>query len=415
MATNKYLKAYLALDGQHVPGAQLAKLRQELLVAALQGKLKGIPPAQVQTMLDNLARGIQAAGTGRITIHIPNAASLGKPAGKVKRKAPKLKVADESGRGKSYPLTTYTGKKRDHTPASGGRAQQWHAARGGIPVVLKKAMKDSTRIPQVFRDNLFNEDYLLKYFGLRNIEFGNWLSQADRYNYMGGAALALYDIKLLLDFSGLQTGLDGKLGLSFGARGFGRALAHFEPNTFVINLTRYSRVAARATHWNQQVRTDAMHSDGGSSSLGHEYGHALDYYIGTFVEKSPANCLSGGNRRFAKPDNAVIASGSMRGMMEALLHKIVNNEDGSRSKYYARLVAAVGEDNGYWFRRNELFARAFEVYLAYKLKKRGLQNTYLTKRKYGKECYLTDNELRAVEPLFDKLMAAMRRAIHAKK
>ena len=49
------------------------------------------------------------------------------------------------------------------------------------------------------------------------------------------------------------------LAIAFGARGKGGALAHFEPGRNVINLTKIK----------------------GAGSLAHEWGHALDYFLGT--------------------------------------------------------------------------------------------------------------------------------------
>lgn len=395
---NPLLAEYLALDGQTVSGSRLSGLLNRIRTAAQKGQMNDVESQTVFQMMDNLTRAILAVKGGHLTIHIPNAAALGRP-----------------GRDtiKKYEQTPFRSKKRDHNAPPGGKAQRWHNAKGGIPVVLKKSVKDAERIPKSFRDHIFDDDYLKKYFGLRGIEYGNWLSEADRYNYLGGAALALYDIKLLLDFGGEKVGLNGKLGLAFGARGSGRAAAHFEPSTFAINLTRYSRQSARMAAMFKEPRSEAMNDDGGSAFLGHEYGHALDYYAGTFVEKNRLRCLSGGGSRstvFTRKTEPTLT-----GLMEHLLDKIVNDPKGGHSKYYQRLVATVGADNDYWFRRNELFARAFEAYLAYKLKKRGMHNTYLTRMKYGRGCYLTHNEIRAIEPVFDKLIAALRKAIVVKK
>jgi hypothetical protein len=57
------------------------------------------------------------------------------------------------------------------------------------------------------------------------------------------------------------------LGVAFGARGRSSASAHFEPSLFIINLTRKK----------------------GAGSLAHEWMHALDFRLGTLLDRSHIN------------------------------------------------------------------------------------------------------------------------------
>ena len=82
--------------------------------------------------------------------------------------------------------------------------------------------------------------------------------------------------------------------------------------------------------------------------------------------------------------------------------------------FYAKLRKAVNEKklNEYWVRHNEMFARAFESYIQLKLRKNGITNTFLTKRKYDGDVYPDPALIKKIEPLFDKLIRRM--AVYAK-
>jgi hypothetical protein len=80
---------------------------------------------------------------------------------------------------------------------------------------------------------------------------------------------------------------------------------------------------------------------------------------------------------------------------------------GLYSPFYIKLRKAT--DNEYYFRRAEIFARIFESYVSMKLTNAGIQNDFLTKRKYSAPVYPTPGELRKIEPYLDKLLEEMRR------
>lgn len=110
------------------------------------------------------------------------------------------------------------------------------------------------------------EDFI-RDFGLRGVEFGNWNNQTERQEVMNHAYDALADLAALLNIPSKALGLDGELGLAFGARGQGLsgARAHYEPGYAAINLTKMS----------------------GAGSLAHEWFHALDHYFGRQDGKTP--------------------------------------------------------------------------------------------------------------------------------
>lgn len=107
------------------------------------------------------------------------------------------------------------------------------------------------------------EDYL-ETFKFRGGEFGNWLNQEDRQASLDMGFEALKDLADALKVTDGDISLDGKLAIAFGARGQGKAAAHYEPLRQVINLTK-------------------MH---GAGSLAHEWWHAFDHFMGCRVNGS---------------------------------------------------------------------------------------------------------------------------------
>jgi len=102
-----------------------------------------------------------------------------------------------------------------------------------------------------------SEDFV-KDFGFRGVEFGNWVASDERQKSVNLAYDALHDLADVMGVPADALSLNGTLGLAFGARGTGRAAAHYEPGKLVINLTKLS----------------------GAGSLAHEWAHAIDHYMG---------------------------------------------------------------------------------------------------------------------------------------
>ena len=94
-------------------------------------------------------------------------------------------------------------------------------------------------------------------FGFRGVQFGNWVKQQERQQSLNEAFDALHDLASILNIPTKAISLGGELGLAFGARGSGKAMAHFERSQVVINLTKTK----------------------GAGSLAHEWFHALDNYF----------------------------------------------------------------------------------------------------------------------------------------
>lgn len=197
--------------------------------------------------------------------------------------------------------------------------------------------------------NVTGDDFM-KCFGIRGGEFGNWTNDHDRQVNLNMAFDAFCDMADALNISRRDIGLigleTGSLAIAFGARGRSGALAHYEPEREVINLTKMK----------------------GAGSLAHEWGHALDDYIGKMSEI----------HRFGKLASMALIDPKIPECFRSVIHALCLNENHGITKYYSD-SSTFGEmfnasGHGYWTSNEELFARAFACYVKDKLSGR---NDYL--------------------------------------
>ncbi|MFD1632041.1 LPD1 domain-containing protein [Pseudopedobacter beijingensis] len=253
---------------------------------------------------------------------------------------------------------------------------------------------------------------VLSKFKLKGIEFGNWVTIEDRWNYLKQLSISLNNLNKVLDF-GNNIGLQNTLTVSFGARGKGQALAHYEPHTDVINLTRYKKGTPDA------LKEVMFTLSGGFGSYAHEYGHFLDYFFGKYIhqDKSSPSLSNGRSVRPVIENN--YKSGSLRYLMFNVMDTImwkpgkpklekngVIYERNSMTLYYKKLRTLFALDE-YWLRNNEIFARAFEQYILYKLKQKRLKDPFLSQVKYDTAVYMSPTELKAIVKPMDTLIKAM--------
>ncbi|RWA45610.1 hypothetical protein AU476_00840 [Cupriavidus sp. UYMSc13B] len=107
-----------------------------------------------------------------------------------------------------------------------------------------------------------SSERLMEEFGLRGVNFGNWMktpaARAEAQMHLNHAYDAFHDLAEILDVPPKVLSLGGMLGLAIGAQGHGgRNAAHFVPGVNEINLTRAT----------------------GAGALAHEWGHAVDHYF----------------------------------------------------------------------------------------------------------------------------------------
>jgi hypothetical protein len=245
----------------------------------------------------------------------------------------------------------------------------------------------------VFKSNIdyLDQLYIVDNYKIKATEYGNWVTQEERYNFLICGHIALFDLNKVLRFKN-NIGLNSQLGLAFGARGHSGAMAHFEPHTFMINLTRLN----------------------GWQSLAHEYGHAMDYYFGGFINQSKHSFSLSNGQSVAKVielDN--FTKYSLRYLMNDLINSINTiqlNGKTVNSESYNNLVKAAGNTE-YWYRRTEIFARFFERYIMYRLSKLGIKNNFLTKEKYNTNVYISKADFNRVLPKIELLIKEMRKYI----
>lgn len=114
------------------------------------------------------------------------------------------------------------------------------------------------RIGPARREGDITEAMLAQAFGLRGIEYGNWVTQNERQVLLNESYDALADMSEALDVPRQAMGFYGRLALALGARGCGgKAAAHYETGRMVINMTKTT----------------------GPGAFGHEWSHALDHYL----------------------------------------------------------------------------------------------------------------------------------------
>ncbi len=102
-------------------------------------------------------------------------------------------------------------------------------------------------------------DRVREMFGLREVDYGqtSYMTQADREYHTMALEEALFDFSEVLGIPTEQVSFQGRLGVALGARGRGRARAHYEAGRYVINITKFQ----------------------GGGTLAHEWGHALDNIV----------------------------------------------------------------------------------------------------------------------------------------
>lgn len=237
-------------------------------------------------------------------------------------------------------------------------------------------------------------------FSIKDVNFGNWVTNEDRFNYLNSLIVCCYDLNKVVGFN-YNIGF-GYLAVAFGARGKGRASAHYEPLFRIINITRY--------HDSDYSKVSRFIGTGGMGAFAHEYGHFLDYFAGEFLDKSPKLFAVTGGRTTSK--DRTNGTGEIRQTADEILENIIWREpQKTLSNYYKRLVELVAklDDMGdYYLRRNEIFARWFEAWIGYELRKQGITNRLLAQSKYDARIYPTDTELEKVGPLFKRFCSLIK-------
>lgn len=262
-------------------------------------------------------------------------------------------------------------------------------------------------IPPSYR--FYDPEFLQKFYNLSGLEYGGWVEQEDRLNYTCGVGLILMDMNRILRFNRSTIGLAGTLGIAIGSRGVPNALAHFSPASWYINLSRYREdpalellkqglVTRRTPKIIRQITTS------GVSSLVHEYGHALDFFFGTYIEKDAEHVPLSKNGTSKVVDNKVLKNKRqpLRAEMEKLFQILLWN--GNKPSAFSQRISKESE---YYNRRVEMWARVFETWVYQKLKDKGIENS-LMHEKYKREVYPTAAEMKKLDPVISSITRKMR-------
>lgn len=204
--------------------------------------------------------------------------------------------------------------------------------------------ENKVRVGEDYRKgrNVSGEEFA-KTFGFRGVEFGNWVNNKERQESVNDAYDALMDLSTALGISPNSISLGGKLGLAFGARGSGKAMAHYERSRTVINLTKTK----------------------GAGSLAHEWWHALDNYFAS--PKYMAFMTEKTN------DDSITARQEIKDAFANIVKAI--NKDTAIKTRSSKLDKS--RTNTYWSTDVEMTARSFESFVVSKLAETGNSNDYL--------------------------------------
>lgn len=189
-----------------------------------------------------------------IEITVDLAAEVGTPITQEQAKAGVFRVVDKKGQTLAYEVTQGEAEARAkalYEAIKGQGSDKEEPSRPHLDNLQREGMAET-----INRD--VTPDDLLKDFGFRGIEFGNWAAQDERQKILNHVYDALADLAKILNVPKAALSLNGTMGMAFGARGGGRFAAHYEPGKLVINMTKLR----------------------GAGSLAHEWAHAFDHYLG---------------------------------------------------------------------------------------------------------------------------------------
>ncbi|GIQ03236.1 TPA: hypothetical protein KC809_004546 [Escherichia coli O146] len=212
-------------------------------------------------------------------------------------------------------------------------------------------------------------------FGFRGVQFGNYVEGPRRQADLNRAYDSLHDLADVLNVPTKALSLNGRLGLAFGARGKGKAAAHYEPGEVAINLTKGN----------------------GPGALAHEWFHSLDNYFGRYDVSTDGKITSGGDfmteaqraGRVFKDGRYVDAEYPVRQEVYDAFKGVIQAIKNSDMPRRSALLDEV-RSKPYWSTDVEMAARAFERYVQDKARMAGVENDYLVNIRKAPE-HNTDN------------------------
>ena len=199
---------------------------------------------------------------------------------------------------------------------------------------IPKQLEHISRTGDDYRNgkNITGED-MMKTFNFKGGEFGNWLNENDRQQSLNYGYDALLDLSKALSISPTDISLGNRLSIAFGSRGSGNALAHYEPDREVINLTKMK----------------------GAGSLAHEWGHALDDIMGKQLGEKG---FLTENYSYSKPYSNII-----KDIVDTMQYKTVCNEETvkNQTKEYERQLNRLKNNINMFFPEEYLTKEQIEL------------------------------------------------------
>lgn len=294
------------------------------------------------------------------------------------------------------------------------------------------------------------EAYRLK--STPTLTYHHWVDDAaGRYHVLcSGNAWA--DLGSILKLPPKAISFYGALGLAFGARGSGKAAAHFEVATNVMNLTKYRGGGAQCHEWahalDQNLYSYSHQFTNGKRALlsGTDAGPHLPVEVKeTFAALIKVIKEGTGRRLVRVPDPLPLPENhyyqSVKGELaknnydvSAALQSLVGRYRIKKNMWmdigilYCNLLKEAGREvpnnfyipsdeslfysdaksrGAYWRSNHELFARAFEAWIEDELSEAGMTNSYLV---YGTQFggpYPTGEERQLINAAFRKWWEVM--------
>lgn len=327
------------------------------------------------------------------------------------------------------------GKGKDKTGAEGEDGESPATESKSDKPKWKREVSDTVERTGVDRD--FKPQDLIDIFGIRGVEYGNWVDQETAEHHTKMIGLSFMDMSDTLGIPLKHISYGGRLAMRVGSNGKGKASAHYEPDRKAINMTKLKGGGSLAHEWSHFLDNilDSKSADGrqfsslsDSAMVSAQSGKTWDgnYRTGQMGNKLPAkvtqayaglmaamiegsetlkNRPSDKNKSqlkykgyFREIDDALkkyppqevmdiisdkASEGKYRGLKISELANYIHYETDTKVMYssgkkMSKFLAdskSMGSD--YWTRPHEMFARAFECYVSDKTEENGIINSYL--------------------------------------
>lgn len=292
-------------------------------------------------------------------------------------------------------------------------------------------------------------------FGLREMQWGQTVDDERAETFLEQAATAMMDLADVMGVDSSIINMNGRLALAYGARGKGRAAAHYEHGRVIINITKEKGAGSFAHEWahflDNQItgawvpgRHFHDRSDGGVdvTEEGQGAGSRFQYasHGGDYDDLHPEvrsavlevmgaihgapfdmerKALAKRRRALRAEHREAYKSGDSAKVREVREKSQQLNKDigdfnsrftkaGRPRETPTQFAKDADELGSYWKSPHEMFARAFEAYVQDKLRVAGRRNTFLVMGTSMPMAYPAGEERTRINAAFDKMVVAMR-------